>query len=229
MPHKFGLMQDMEGICGVFGKHPKFGDFISSGVEPDVQNGLQGWLDGMLPELRDGLADAWNAQWDAAPTLRFWVGRGLAGKTLAGVLRPSCDGVGRRYPLVLVAQGAAISAPVVDANQGFYDHAQQLLDTCDDIKNVPADLAQTVTPESQDLAQGPLIWAHNEAGNLDDLLSAAAIEDQRRSVTARSYWWVKPARDGEHAMWLGHAGLPDAQAIGWLLFGRTITVEANDA
>lgn len=220
----------MGDICGLFGKHPTFGDFISSGVAPDVQNGLQSWLDALLPGMRDGLGDAWHTQWDAAPTLRFWVGRGLAGKTLAGVMQPSRDAVGRRYPLVLLAQGGAIAAPVLDPDQGFYDHAQELLDTGDDIKGVPAVLAQTVTLEDVPTqAQGPLIWAHNDAGNLDDLLAAAAVQDQRRAVTARSYWWVKPAHDGDPAMWLGHAGLPDAQAMGWLLFGCTQAAEASDA
>ncbi len=220
----------MGEICGLFGKHPTFGDFISIGVSSTVQSGLQGWLDSLLSELRDGLGDDWHAAWDTAPSLRFWIGRGLAHQTLAGVLLPSRDSVGRRYPLILLSQGGAVEAPVIDGDQQFYDHAQHLLDTNDDIKTVPAELSKTVTLEDdQTQAQGPLIWAHNEAGDLASLLAAAVAQDQRRAVTARSYWWVKPVQDGDPAMWLGNAGLPDAQAMGWLLFGRTAKSETTDA
>lgn len=223
----------MTSTCGLFGKHPMFGDFISIDVQADVQAGLQGWLDGLLPELRNGLGAEWDTAWDAAPTVRFWVGRGLVGQTLAGVVQASRDSVGRRYPLVLLAQGGAIDAPVVDRDQTFYDGAQNLLDaakTAGDIKSAAANLAQTVVDEdTATRAEGPLIWAHNEAGDLDGLLGAAVAQDQRRAVTARSYWWVKPQRDGDPAMWLGHAGLPDARAMGWLLFGRTIAQEAAHA
>ena len=222
----------MDASFGLFGKHPTFGDFISQDVPEDVQSGVQGWLDGILASLRDTLGDAWATEWDRANTVRFWVGRGLSRQTLAGILQPSRDSVGRRYPLVALAAGAAIAAPVVDPDQMYFDQLQGLLDAAGpdgDVKSVPAQMAELAQPEDDaSRAAGPLIWAHNPDGDLDGLLKAAAPQDKARAVTTRSYWWVKPEDAEAPALWLGQAGFPDAQAMGWLLFGRNITAGGGD-
>jgi type VI secretion system protein ImpM len=94
---------------GLFGKHPARGDFLDSGLSPAVIAGLERWLDGALAECRSLLNPQWETLWDAAQAdtaargLCFWIGEGLAGgEVLAGVLRPSRDKVGRRYPLLLL-------------------------------------------------------------------------------------------------------------------------------
>jgi type VI secretion system protein ImpM len=211
----------MSASLGIIGKHPGFGDFLAHGVSETARQGLDTWLTACLPPLRDRLGDGWEAFWDQAPTLRFWVGRALAGRTLAGVLRPSHDRVGRRFPLILVAEGAALPAPVISADQSFHTALEAQLD-----RMTPGDGARSLLdgfdpallppPETEAaLAEGPTVWAQRSDGNLATLLAEAAPVDHARAATVRSYWWTV----GPPAIWLAQPGMPGADAMGWLLGG----------
>ena len=222
----------MTSPIGLFGKHASYGDFVSHRVDAAVQTWLQGWLDTILPDLRDGLGDRWETSWDAAPPVRFWIGRGLAGRTIAGLLVASRDKVGRRYPLVILASSAAIAAPVIDPAQDFYDRLQDRLinmDPEDDIKDVVSALPSCRSEDDVTAQEGPLLWAHHPDGDLGALLRSAAGEDAKRAVTARSYWWVAARTSTEPSVWLGNAGLPDTATLGWLLFGQTVQSESAHA
>ena len=81
------------------------------------------------------------------------------------------------------------------------------------------------TPE--DLAQGPIIWAHHPEGDLGALLRSAGPVDAERAMTARSYWWA-PATQGRAAAWLGQTGLPGPEALGWLLGGVPVEGTGNE-
>ncbi|RYG91416.1 type VI secretion system-associated protein TagF [Loktanella sp. IMCC34160] len=212
---------------GIMGKHPGFGDFLRHGISDPVAEGLSKWLDGSLHRLRTELGDNWHDFWDRSITLRFWIGRSLSGATLAGILVPSRDKVGRRFPFILLAEGIDQRAPVADPDQGLYDafeahHASMqpgttgaasLLDGFDPV-------ALGIKPESEDQrAEGPLIWAHHPDGDLDALLRAAGPVDATRGATTRSYWWAPARTEAAPAIWLGQAGLPDAAGLGWLLSG----------
>ena len=104
---------------GIFGKHPAFGDFLGAGLSGGLRELLEAWLNRMLPELRALWAGAWEQNWDSAPVLRFWIGAGLSGGVgLRGVMIPSRDRTGRRFPLVVAQAGGP--PPVLDAAQDFY-------------------------------------------------------------------------------------------------------------
>ncbi|MCU0826894.1 MAG: type VI secretion system-associated protein TagF [Tabrizicola sp.] len=214
----------MTASLGIFGKHPGFGDFLAHGLSEPSRNGLDSWLGACLPPLRDRLGDGWEAFWDMAPVLRFWIGRALAGRTMAGVLRTSQDRVGRRFPLLLLAEGASLPAPIQDPDQTFYraledqfsrmivgEGARSLLEGFD-----PADLPGSESEDSR--SEGPTVWAQRSDGNLSVLLTEAAPVDHARAATARSYWWSESGRSGQ-ALWLAQPGMPGADAMGWLLGG----------
>lgn len=227
-------MDAPEASIGVIGKHPGYGDFLRAGLGAPVADGLSDWLDRTLAAQRDAMGNDWPAFWDAAQDLRFWIGRAVLGRTLAGVLRPSRDRVGRRYPLLLLCEGAAVPAPVEDPAQDLWDdlalHLQQM---------APGHGAQallqglSVAVQAEDaavLAAGPTLWAHRPDGDLGALLRAAAPVDAGRALLMRSYWWA-PAQAGRAAVWLGCHGLPDASSLGWLLAGMpaATTPESADA
>jgi type VI secretion system protein ImpM len=214
----------MTASLGIFGKHPGFGDFLAHGISEPARQGLDSWLAACLPPLRDRLGDSWESFWDAAPVLRFWIGRALAGRTMAGVMRTSQDRVGRRFPLILLIEGASLPAPIQNPEQAFYhalegqlsamtpgDGARSLLDGFD-----PAGLPDLET--EADLAEGPTVWAQRSDGDLANLLTEAAPVDHARAATARSYWWSERGRSGQ-ALWLAQPGMPGADAMGWLLGG----------
>lgn len=207
---------------GIMGKHPGYGDFVRSGISDPVADTLSTWLDQTLFDLRQTVDDGWEPLWDGAQNLRFWIGRGIAGATLAGVFRASRDKVGRRYPLLLLAEGVALEPPVNDPDQGIYETLDAHLDRVQPGDGATALLAGLDTGFPQEdaarRAQGAVVWAHHPEGDLTALLKAAAPVDQSRAQAARSYWWA-PGTDTRAPVWLAAPGLPGAQALGWLLGG----------
>jgi len=208
---------------GLAGKHPGYGDFIGHGLDQEVTAPLTGWIDQTLSTLRESLGeDAWPAFWDNAQGLRFWIGRAVLGRTVMGLFLPSRDKVGRRYPLILAAEGTAIPSPLLDPDQTIYEQMSAHVAAM-----VPGSGAAALTdglalelPEEtpDDLTQGPIIWAHHPEGDLGALLRSAGPVDSEHAMTARSYWWA-PATPGRAAAWLGQQGLPGPEALGWLLGG----------
>lgn len=212
----------MTADIGIMGKHPGYGDFVRHGIDRDLADRLGAWIDETLSGVRSDLGDDWDRFWDTARPLRFWIGRAVLGRTMCGVFHPSRDKVGRRYPLILVATGAAQAAPVSDPVQDMYDGFDAHL-----VQAAPGDGAAALldgfagpVPEAEDdqqLTEGPIIWAHHPDGNLAALLDAAGPVDHARAATMRSYWWSSGA-DGL-AVWLAVPGLPQPTSLAWLLGG----------
>lgn len=219
-------MPEAAARLGLIGKHPGYGDFLRAGLSDPVASGLEHWLDCVLSDLRDTAGDDWPAFWDNAQDLRFWIGRAVLGQPLAGVMRPSRDRTGRRYPMILAAEGAALPAPVVDSDQTVYEGLTRHLDAMQPGQGAGALLSGLTLEQMGDLAgeaaqataDGPTLWAHHPAGNLDALLQSAGPVDAARALLTRSYWWA-PGGPGRAAVWLGCPGLPGSQALGWLLSG----------
>jgi type VI secretion system protein ImpM len=90
---------------GFFGKLPTHGDFVSTGFARSFQDALDAWLQAGLAKAQHHLGDRWEEDFHAMPAWRFIIDRGLWGPvTVAGVIVPSKDRVGRSFPLVVAAQ-----------------------------------------------------------------------------------------------------------------------------
>ncbi|MFW8643317.1 type VI secretion system-associated protein TagF [Rhizobium beringeri] len=101
---------------GFFGKLPSHGDFVSMGLGRNLQAALDAWLQSGLQASQRELGEDWERRFRMMPAWRFIVERGLWGSaTIAGVLLPSLDRVGRSFPLVIAAQ-----------LHGFAEHPRQL-------------------------------------------------------------------------------------------------------
>lgn len=89
---------------GAFGKMPSVGDFFRFGVPPGFVASWDDWIQqGMLAAQVD-LGPVWDSHYMSAPIWRFSLSPGLAGpQKVLGVLMPSVDRVGRRFPLTLMA------------------------------------------------------------------------------------------------------------------------------
>ncbi len=210
---------------GVLGKHPGYGDFVRHGVDDATADALTRWIDATLTEVRDEMKADWADFWDNGQELRFWLGRKVLGQTTIGIFRPSRDRVGRRYPLLLMAQGVAVEAPVIDRDQRPWDVLSAQMRRMQPgqgaaalLRGIDAD-ALFVAPEPDAAHQmGPVIWAHHPEGNLDALLASAAPVDHGRAATQRSYWW-SVAAPGRAPVWLAHPGLPQGAALAWCIAG----------
>lgn len=219
---------------GLFGKHPARGDFLDSGLSPAVISGLERWLDGALAECRTLLQPQWEALWDAAQAdtaaqgLCFWVGEGLAGgEVLAGVLRPSRDKVGRRYPLLLLlaAPPAVAPLPPLLADPAAWidpltARAQDIArrDAFDTVPDLLAGLDLPETPQAAALAGAAELVAMRPDGDVTRLFADSRDADYRRAAAQRSYWWqTKPQETRLYTA----TTLPGGQALAWFLTAPT--------
>jgi type VI secretion system protein ImpM len=91
-------------MCGLFGKLPTHGDFVRRNLPNSFCDPWDAWLQRGMAAARDTLGEAWAPVWDAAPAWRFALPAGACGPDpVAGVLTPSADTVGRRFPLTAAA------------------------------------------------------------------------------------------------------------------------------
>jgi type VI secretion system protein ImpM len=91
-------------IPGFFGKIPATGDFVDRNLAPGFVRLWDRWVSRHLAPLSG--SDLW-----ADAGLRFLLGPASFGP-MAGIVVPSQDRVGRRYPLT-------VAAPIDQANTGF--------------------------------------------------------------------------------------------------------------
>ncbi len=214
----------------LFGKHPAFGDFVTAGeLSGDSIGMMMDWLAQTLGSWRDGVGDTWQQGFDNAPPLRFWIGAALVnGQSLRGVMRPSRDRTGRRFPLV-IAQLAGGAAPVTESDQTFHDRADaELGRLCASEGFEPREAAAALTralpatPESP-ATQGTSFWALNPNRSPQDLLNELQATDFAHAQAGRSYWWfaARPER-GMPSGVLACVGWPGPAEMGWLLAGGHI-------
>jgi type VI secretion system protein ImpM len=89
---------------GAFGKMPATGDFFRLNAPPGFVAPWDGWIQRAMLRARAASGGDWEAHYMSAPIWRFSLSPGLAGRQkIIGVLMPSVDRVGRRFPLTLMA------------------------------------------------------------------------------------------------------------------------------
>jgi len=92
------------GPAGWYGKLASLGDFAQRRLPPHWVRHCDPWLAGLMRELPRELGPRWLDTYLTAPVLRFaWAPGVVDMRWWFGVLMPSCDNVGRYFPL-LIAQ-----------------------------------------------------------------------------------------------------------------------------
>jgi type VI secretion system protein ImpM len=95
------------GPAGWFGKIPALGDFVSRRLPPEFIEPWDHWLSEELPAAERALGADWAESYANAPVWRFaLMPQVLDSRHWLGVLMPSADRVGRRYPLTMAASFA---------------------------------------------------------------------------------------------------------------------------
>ncbi|MGL4310407.1 MAG: type VI secretion system-associated protein TagF [Paracoccaceae bacterium] len=212
----------------VYGKHPAFGDFIGAGLPLVVQERLEAWLNAMLADLRAGWAAAWETSFDAAPALFFWVGGRVTGEAaLCGVMIPSRDKVGRRFPLLAGTVGNGYLPPVLNAGMTLPADTLAQLDGLEPNAAAGAAgiLAALKVEEAEDQPTEPAFWASRADPDAAQLWADVAAADHLRAAATRSYWWLG---SGEDAALYATEGWPHARAIAWLMAGGQATAEETE-
>jgi hypothetical protein len=146
------------------------------------------------------------------------VGPNLWGEACAGVMQPSADAVGRRYPLIFAGVGEDCpQAPVIIADQGWYGVMEKHLLAA--MAQESVSLAGLKLPQVSFQPDGPAdFWAVHPSADVAELLSDIAVTDHQRALEGRSYFW-QPGDGARHSqVWAG-AGLPNGHVLAWFLRG----------
>jgi len=89
---------------GLFGKLPARGDFVRIGLPGHFVMPWDAWLQGVIAASEASLGSGWLPAYLESPVWRFVLPGGMCGPgSVAGVMMPSVDRVGRYYPLTLAA------------------------------------------------------------------------------------------------------------------------------
>lgn len=105
-------MPDPRPLTGLFGKVPAHGDFVRRGLPTSFVAPWDAWLQAGIARAREAKGAAWAEVWDTAPAWRFALPAGACGPdAVAGVMLPSEDLVGRRFPITLAALLAPGAVP----------------------------------------------------------------------------------------------------------------------
>ncbi|HEX7757932.1 MAG TPA: type VI secretion system-associated protein TagF [Caulobacteraceae bacterium] len=111
----------------VFGKLPGHGDFVQRGLGGASRDAWDHWASAGLARAREVLGERFDTVHEQAPPWRFCVGPGPLGPDWrVGALAPSVDRVGRRFLIVVGADGLeppqARSAVLAERMEGLiYD------------------------------------------------------------------------------------------------------------
>jgi type VI secretion system protein ImpM len=140
---------DDRPLAGFFGKVPFTGDFVSRGLPDAFRRHWDSWLTHHIAPLQRG------GQVFPPGGLRFRLPSG--GRVAAGVILPSEDSAGRRFPLsvLLIAKGN-LALPQINA---WCDAALHLLPGTPDADTLWLALEDLPAPEADGPATGPMkLW-----------------------------------------------------------------------
>ena len=121
---------------GAFGKMPSVGDFFRINMPSGFVSGWDDWIQNAMLSAQEVLGQTFDQYYMSAPIWRFSLAAGLAGpQKMLGVLMPSVDRVGRRFPLTLASAVATPGpAPLDHFNEKpLFERLEELaLDALDD-------------------------------------------------------------------------------------------------
>ena len=194
--------QVVNAAAGWYGKLPGLGDFATRRLPPEFVSRWDAWLQSGLQTVRATPASDGSA---LAPVCRFWLAPGVVDRLAwGGLLMPSCDRAGRRFPLT-VAQPMATLAQAIAARRWFSSVVAAMRFTLDNehtLDDFEECLSALPPPQSR------------AAPRADELLATAV---QHNAPACSSIWWRHGAASAEDfALW---SGLPLPAALASLLDG----------
>lgn len=194
-------------VPGWWGKIASLGDFASRRLDQPVVRRIDAWLSSGIVASREAQGDQWLANYLAAPPKCFvWAPGVIDSQWWFGFLMPSCDQVGRYYPL-LVAQSRPMppqSAAGFEQLRAWWQHvaaaSMQTLQLGATLDAFESALAHPLTTQSWPAPQGDDAWL--------DSLAAWATHALARQTTAMTLWWPWRGQIAGEGF-LQSSGLPD--------------------
>jgi type VI secretion system protein ImpM len=216
---------------GWHGKLSTLGDFASRRLTPEIVRALDTWLAFGLQASQGELGEAWLPAYLASPLQRFVLGPGvLDGLWWFGILMPSCDNVGRYFPLVILQPRVAPPADRFSLDhlelwwQRAGEAALETLAESVDVERFEQTLAQLPPWPG---AREPAPWAVAAIGpqatcevpasaSLTDMAQALAVAGWAQRLQGASLWWSWRPEVGTTVCRVV-AGLPSGQQFAQML------------
>jgi type VI secretion system protein ImpM len=223
---------------GWFGKLSCLGDFASRRLTPEWLSGCDDWLSRCISYSQAQLGAQWLPTYLAAPVWRFAWGPNVADEQWwFGILMPSCDSVGRYFPLVL-AQPRAMPPDdrfaFAHLELWWSQLAQAALATLADAASVerfeaalleappwPAVRANSLRSQA---VPGARRWQLPAGVGLGELAQALAAESLHERLLGQTLWWPwrpdgQPGQDGQEGQCTLAPGLPTPELFNEMLLG----------
>jgi type VI secretion system ImpM family protein len=218
MPNPTG---GFDGV-GFFGKLPGAGDFVQRRLPARFVERWDGAFEAAVDAAHNALADDWQDAWRDAPLWRFALAPGVGDAAAwVGVMGPSADRVGRRFPMVLAAPLADASAvaPVLRAGGCWFaalEHAHRAAqdDAATNAESFDARVAALPGPlgalhEHPPAALPPIDW-NASSGHWRLPLPQGTADDELAT------WWTQfAAACGDACLWWtrGAARMPPSALL----------------
>jgi type VI secretion system protein ImpM len=229
--------------CSLFGKLGAKRDFIALVTPRPFLEMWEPWVQGCMSASRHQLGAEWQNAFLTAPVWRFWLGADIAGTTVLGAIMPSVDGVGRYYPLTLLAMADpsySIPPPDLNAQDHWFAAAEEfLLSTLDQAKSfgdisttldaMPAPLIEKSVGNSTEIvALGDTMAGIITAGKTfqDSLLLLR--KSNHGSSAAASFWWTEGGGSFPPMAFCSR-GMPDPFRYSIMLTGMLVGNEIESA
>lgn len=220
---------------GWFGKVATQGDFANRRLPPAWVQACDQWLSGAVATSHQQLGSEWLERYLSAPVWRFAWGPGVSGDGLwwFGVLMPSCDNVGRYFPLVIAHSRSAPPTDRIglDHLDGWWQHlARAACNTLLEGATLDAFEAELhdappwpgrgpLHPIAPLTAAGPWRQTLPNAVALSDIVQSVAAGTLMLPLVNGSFWWpITP--DGQAGSFTLLPGLPQPDAFAAMLTGR---------
>lgn len=221
--------------CGLYGKLPVKRDFVAVNTPRDFLLVWEEWLQGGVSASRISLGHDWLRAYLQAPLWRFWMGGGICGIPVAGVMMSSVDGVGRHFPLTVFDCGEAgdsFALPTSSETAGWYDQLEDFLlsalepEVEYDALLATLELMPRAAKTPAALPDMTVIdcYGAKACGSVDiegihAAFSAIETERNRASLHRASYWWTIGG-EGYDPMALAADGLPAPHIVETMLTRR---------
>jgi len=187
--------------CALFGKLPSKRDFVSYNMPRPFLENWENWLQASLAESKLLIGDRWQNLFLTMPIWRFWLGRNLFGQSAVGAIMPSVDGVGRYFPLCLVAFAPEtmrlVPPPQGDLNAWLASGEVLLLNLLNDDASLDAPtllrdfpFPPTVQAALNGRPQSRMVNWTAASQTLQDGFAAIEAQDAARLNDNRGFWWT---------------------------------------
>lgn len=227
-------LAEARDVPGWYGKLAVLGDFANRRLPPDWVRTCDGWLSAAMRGARDQLGAGWLEAYLTAPVLRFaWAPGVVDGQWWFGLLMPSCDSVGRYYPLLIAhpRSQAPQDRIALDHLERWFEHLAQaamrtLNDTQGSVEALEAALQDAPPWPTPGRGSGLRSQVHGggehsrlgRAAPLTHWVQALAVRELANRVAGCTVWWRVTAAGGEDSMAIVR-GLPDGATFAGLLTG----------